>query len=156
MWLLKISSTEKREQSRLSVPHPLNTPCSPKTTPFIVPHHLKAFRKTGPYRPPVAPLRARGFLLYKPRTDVCSGRAERPRCSGRPPHASHSEMKAHGSPSCEAKVKKKPKLFKYLLVTSKIWIPYEYVWAFLETSTAVLTRRMSTIKRRANSTIQLH
>lgn len=49
------------------------------------------------------------ILLYKPGTDVCRGRAERPRCSGCQPHAFHSEMKAHSSPSCEANFKKKKK-----------------------------------------------
>lgn len=47
------------------------------------------------------------ILLYKPGTDVCRGRAERPRCSGCQPHAFHSEMKAHSSPSCEANFKKR-------------------------------------------------
>lgn len=49
------------------------------------------------------------ILLYKPGTDVCWGRAERPRCSGCQPHAFHSEMKAHSSPSCEANFQKKKK-----------------------------------------------
>lgn len=49
------------------------------------------------------------ILLYKPGTDVCRGRAERPRCSGCQPHAFHSEMKAHSLPSCEANFPKKKK-----------------------------------------------
>lgn len=57
--------------------------------------------------PTTAPLPCSRILLYKPETDVCWGRAERPRCSGCQPHAFHSEMKAHSSPSCEAKYFKK-------------------------------------------------
>lgn len=63
-----------------------------------------------PLPPPIsttAPLPCSRTLLYKPGTDVCRGRAERPRCSGCQPHAFHSEMKAHSSPSCEANFPKK-------------------------------------------------
>lgn len=55
------------------------------------------------------PLTLHQDLLYKPGTDVCWSCAERPRCSGCQPHAFHSEMKAHSSPSCEANFRKKKK-----------------------------------------------
>lgn len=67
-----------------------------------------------PRHPPLphfhhSPSRCSRILQYKPGTDVGRGLAERPRCSGCQPHAFHSEMKAHSSPSCEANFKKKKK-----------------------------------------------
>lgn len=76
--------------------------------PFLL---LLLFFSSSPPPPPsistTAPLPCSRILLYKPGTDVCRGRAERPRCSGCQPHAFHSEMKAHSSPSCEANFQKK-------------------------------------------------
>lgn len=112
---------------------PLNPPLLPPSYPsFPTPRH--------PLSPPShhSPSPCSRILLYKPGTDVCRGRAERPRCSGCQPHAFHSEMKAHSSPSCEANLKKKKKegveknkLSKCLQVPSKVKtysIQYEHTF----------------------------
>lgn len=115
------SPTTFKNPSDIS-PREKKHPSSPSPS-FPLPYHPlppSSHRSPSPYS---------RILLYKPGTDVCRGRAERPRCSGCQPHAFHSEMKAHSSPSCEAnfppKKKKKRggveknKLSKCLQVPSK-------------------------------------
>lgn len=105
----------------------------------------------SPRHPPLphfhhSPSRCSRILQYKPGTDVGRGLAERPRCSGCQPHAFHSEMKAHSSPSCEANFKKekkeveKNKLFKCLHVPSKA----VHKWAHLFVSCIMLPASTTT------------
>lgn len=91
-----INNTGRGYKGRCPIPHYLQNPL--KRLPFEKkppsPYHLLSTPA------PLSPCSR--ILLNKPGTDVCRGRAERPRCSGCQPHAFHSEMKAHSLPSSEA------------------------------------------------------
>lgn len=129
------NAADKADEGLHYSPSPI-TFKTPQISPPRTPPLLLLFSPSPPPSSHHSPSPCSRILQYKPGTDVCRGRAERPRCSGCQPHAFHWEMKAHSSPSCEAnfkKTKKKKRKKGWKKLSKCLQVPSEavHIWAHL-------------------------